>query len=116
MLITAFSSNDEALAELGARVRAQRIEVPLTQAELAERAGVSISMVARLERGQEVRTGGLVSVLRALGLLAQLDALVPEVLARPTDLAHLGHTRQRATSPSRRPQRADTTWTWGDER
>ena len=115
MGITVLSSNDEVLAELGARIRAARIDMPLTQEELAKRAGVSLSMVARLERGQDVRLGNVVSVLRALGLLANLDSLVPAVLARPTDIVSLGHARRRASSPNRRGRDAQT-WKWGDER
>jgi transcriptional regulator with XRE-family HTH domain len=116
MVITALSSNEQALAELGARLRARRIEIPLTQQELADRAGVSLSMVARVEQGRDVRASNLLSVLRALGLLAQLDALVPEATVRPTDLVELGHVRRRATSAARRVQATADAWVWGDER
>lgn len=114
MGITILSSNEQALAEIGARLRAMRIDIPLTQEELADRAGVSLSMVARLERGQDVRFGNLISVLRALGLLGNLDALVPAATVRPTDVAKLGKARQRAASSSRR-NASSGAWTWGDE-
>ena len=115
MKITLLSSNEQVLAELGARIRAARIDTPLTQTELAERAGLSPYTVANLERGRDANLGSLLSVLRALGMLENADALVPETLARPADVAQLGHARQRATSPSKR--KAGTgTWQWGDER
>ena len=115
MKITILSSNEQVLAELGARIRAARIDTPLTQAELAERAGLSPYTVANLERGHDVNLGSLLSVLRALGMLENANALVPETLARPVDVARLGHARQRATSPSRRTNDASA-WQWGDER
>ena len=81
MKITILSSNEQVLAELGARIRAARIDTPLTQAELAERAGLSPYTVANLERGHDVNLGSLLSVLRALDMLENADALVPETLA-----------------------------------
>lgn len=115
MKITLLTSNEQVLAELGARIRAARIDTPLTQVELAERAGISPYTVANLERGRDVNLGSLLSVLRALGMLENADALVPEALARPSDVARLGRARQRAASPSRRPDGAGA-WQWGDER
>lgn len=115
MVITSLSSDEQVLWEVGARVRRMRIDTPLTQEQLAVRAGVSLSVVARLERGGDVRLSGLVSILRALGLLANLDALVPDVVVRPSDIAGLGHARQRASSTSRKTTGVSHGWKWGDE-
>ena len=114
MSITLLSSNEQALRELGERLRAARIDTPLTQAELATRAGVSLSSVASLERGGDVRLSTLLSMLRALGMLENADALVPRTETRPTQIAKLGRARKRAPS-SRKVQDAPGTWTWGDE-
>ena len=115
MVITNLASDAQVLTELGRRLGESRIDVPLTQAELAQRAGVSLRTVVNLESGKDVRTSSLLRVLRALGLLAGIEALVPEVSARPSEIARLQHRRKRAPSPAKR-QEADRTWKWGDEK
>ena len=49
MLDFAFSTSDEITAELGLRLKAVRLSQSLTQADLAERAGVSVGTVKSLE-------------------------------------------------------------------
>ena len=112
MVITALSSNEQALRELGTRIRAARIDMPLTQAELAARAGVALSTVAKLERGEDTRLSSMLDILRALGMLGALDTLVPEATPRPSDLAKLGKPRQRARHHKTPTPSA---WKWGDE-
>ena len=112
MTITELSPNKHILRELGARIRAARIDMPFTQAELAEHAGVSLSTVAKLERGEDVRLSSVLDILRALGMLASVNGLVPEATPRPSELATLGKARRRARSTKQKKQ---TTWKWGDE-
>ena len=114
MTIDFLSSNAQVLEELGRRLKAARIDTPLTQEELAERAGVSLSTIAAIERGTDARMGSYLSVLRALGLLENTDILVPEVRIRPSQLAKSNHERKRATSTIHRKAPNDT-WVWGDE-
>lgn len=113
MTISMLSSNEQVLSELGSRIRAARIDTPLTQAELAKRAGVSLSTVAMLERGKDVRLSSVLCILRALGMLGAMDALVPQVVARPSDIMRAGKPRERARSATKAA--LPTTWKWGDE-
>ena len=124
MNITMLDSNDQILAELGRRFRSWRIDSSLTQGELARRSGVSLSTIAGIERGSDARMGSYLSVLRALGMLENANALISEAEERPSELARLSHRRQRVRlqrcgRPSRdvRGERAGgSTWKWGDER
>ena len=75
MLDFAFSSSDEIIAELGLRLKAVRLSQSLTQADLAEQAGVSTGTVKSLERTGQSSVASLVRVVRALGLIDQLQAL-----------------------------------------
>jgi transcriptional regulator with XRE-family HTH domain len=107
---------DEAiLQELGERISVARLERNLTQAALAEQAGVSKRTVERLESG-EVAThlSGFVRVCRALGLVDRLEALVPEPVPSPiAQLKLQGKLRQRASrkqSTAAPPKK----WTWGE--
>jgi len=108
--------NDEAiLTEIGRRLARRRVDQALTQATLAEQAGVSKRTVERLEAGASTQLSSLIRILRALGLQEELLRLVPEMGPSPMDLLKLkGKERQRASS-RRRTQQAEGEWSWGDE-
>jgi len=108
-------SDDAILAGLGHRLARHRLERSLTQADLAEQAGVSKRTVERIEAGESVQLGILIRILRGLDLLAALDQAIPEPATNPLDLLKLkGKQRQRASS-SRQPVDTDEPWTWGDD-
>lgn len=90
---------DEAIAvELGARIQRQRLNRNKTQDQIAEAVGVSKPTIIQLERGQAKLTT-LISVMRALGMLDQVDQIVPEVPASPIQVYKMaGTVRKRATS------------------
>lgn len=98
------------LRELGARLTRLRLDRALTQEELASQASVSKRTIERLETGQSVQASNLVRVLRALHLLAQLEALIPAAAPGPIEqLKHRGKTRHRASA-----QKQTGRWTWAD--
>jgi transcriptional regulator with XRE-family HTH domain len=108
-------SGDEAtLVEIGARLRRHRLDRDLTQGQLASEAGVSKRTVERLESGRSTQLSSFVRILRALGLLPNLEALVPGTLVRPLDQLRLGGLERRRAS-GRTAAEADATWSWGDE-
>lgn len=90
-------TDDQMLQTLGDRVGHERLQRNQTQVELAHEAGVSVSTIRRLEAGQGCALSAFVRVLRALGMLANFDALLPEPRQRPlTAWKRAGKTRQRA--------------------
>ena len=100
---------------LGQRLARHRLNRNLTQAALAAEAGVSALTVQRIERGRSSQAANLIRILRALGLLDNLDALVPEPAISPIQQARMrGRVRQRASSRPGRPE-PPTEWSWGDE-
>jgi transcriptional regulator with XRE-family HTH domain len=115
MKIATTLTNEAILQELGERLAGARLERNLTQAALAEEAGVAKRTVERLESGQAAtQLSGFVRVCRALGLLERLDALVPEGTASPiAQLKLQGRKRQRATG-RKASAAAAKKWTWGD--
>ena len=116
MKITTHLADESILAELGRRLASARLVRNLTQAALAEQAGVSKRTVERLEAGAvATRLSGFLRVCRVLGLLEHFDSLIPEPVAGPMEqLKRQGRRRQRASS---RNVASDTPrkWTWGDE-
>jgi transcriptional regulator with XRE-family HTH domain len=108
-------TDDSILRELGRRLAGARLERNLTQAVLAEQAGLSKRTIERLELGEvAVQFSGFVRVCRVLGLLERLDALIPEPVPSPiTQLKLQRRVRQRASAP-RVPASGPRPWTWGD--
>jgi transcriptional regulator with XRE-family HTH domain len=113
--LDANAGDDAILRELGARLSAIRIEKNVTQAALAEQAGVSKRSVERLESGEvAAQLSGFVRVCRALGLLERLDLLVPEAVGSPMlELKLQARKRQRA-SPQRAQRERTKKWSWGE--
>ncbi|MBK6942159.1 MAG: helix-turn-helix domain-containing protein [Planctomycetes bacterium] len=107
---------DEAvLGQLGQRLAQLRLAANQTQAQLAGVAGVSQRTVARIEDGESTQLTNWIRVLRALGLLANLDRLVPA--PGPSPLAQLeakSKVRRRA-STKRAPRGTPRPWSWDDE-
>lgn len=79
-------SDTAILKRLGARLKAYRIAREIKQQELATESGVGVSTIAKIENGQSVSFSLLISVMRTLGLLENLDLLVPEQKHSPMEL------------------------------
>jgi len=91
------------LQELGTRLERRRIDANLTQAELAEQAGISKRTLERIEAGHSVDFAMLIRVLRVLKLIDALDGLVPAQPQSPIALLKArGRERKRAGHPRRR--------------
>ena len=89
-------SNPAILLKIGSRIRETRIRQDKTQAELALASGVTPLTVANIEKGKSVSTLILISVLRELGLLENLENLVPEAKISPLQLKKIqGKKRSR---------------------
>ena len=98
MKITGLLTDDAVLAELGARIAGRRVELQLTQAAVAEQAGIAKRTLERMEAGQTSQLGTLVRVLLVLDAASGLDSLIPESGPRPIDLLkQKGKVRQRAS-------------------
>lgn len=83
-MITRYS-DIEIVQMLGERFRRYRIALGLTQAELAEKAGVSKMTIHKFESGSagNVSMQTLISLLRYTGLIENFDALIPDVPDSP---------------------------------
>jgi len=108
-------SDDAILAEIGARLASLRLDRQLTQADLAEQAGLSKRTVERIETGASAQMSSVIRVLRQLDVLPNLDQMIAESLPRPMDLLkRKSKVRQRASSRSGKKRPAES-WTWDDE-
>jgi transcriptional regulator with XRE-family HTH domain len=107
-----------ALAELARRLSELRRQQGLSQADLAQAAGLGIATLRRIEDGKDAKLGSWLRLLVALQREEAIEQLLPEEFLSP--LAEV-----RATGRRRRPRaRTSTTaaaaaragFVWGDER
>jgi transcriptional regulator with XRE-family HTH domain len=104
------------LRELGERLERRRIEANLTQAQLAQEAGVSKRTLERIEAGVSTDFAMLIRVLRALKLIEGLESLVPDLPQSPIALLrHKGRERKRVGRPRKSgsaPPKPAGPWKW----
>lgn len=116
MRFTNALTDDAVLAELGERLQRTRLELDVTQQQLADRAGVGRRTVVAAESGRAVSVVALLRILRGLGLAANLEALVPEPRPHPLSRTARQQVRQRASGRGAQPAAPAPGATWGDER
>lgn len=108
-------SDEALLKELGRRIARHRLDGNLTQDALAREAGVSQRTLIRIEQGHSTQAANLLRLLRALHLIENLEALIPEPAASPIQQLKMGgKRRRRASSPAASPP-AGKPWAWGDQ-
>ena len=82
-------NTEQALNEFGERLKRYRLNRNLSQKEIAERAGIGLASVARLEDGKGSTLANFIRVLTALDALDSLDAFLPVPSISPIQLAKL---------------------------
>ena len=104
-------SDRAVLRELGGRLRRARLERNRTQRWVAEQAGLNRMTVAKVERGVPAGLLTLVQILRALGMLDELDGFLPDPGVSPLELARRkGRERRRASRERGTEDEGDAGW------
>ncbi len=106
----------EILKEIGLRIKACRIRKECTQAELAEKAGVSKGTVSNAEKGESIQMGSFLRILRELDCVDSLDVLLPEAELSPMQLIQSKNEKIRQRFRNRKKVEESFTqgWKWGD--
>lgn len=73
-------SNTEIIRMIGRRLRQYRINLNLTQKELAEKTNISVPTIQKFESGNSynITFGNLLTIIRHLGLLDNIEKFIPE--------------------------------------
>src|ERR1700722_243018 len=103
MKITSELTDMAVLHDIGDRLERRRIDAGLTQARLAEEAGISKRSVERIEAGHSTDFAMLLRILRVLKFLEALDRLVPDLPQSPLVLLKAGGRARKRVGHSRRP-------------
>ena len=108
--------SDTALqAEFGARLRHALLQENISQQDLAVAVGISRRTVANAENGAGCTPQTLLAILRGLGRLEAIEALLPTPMHSPVQLLRDGGVpRQRARRKIADPDDDARRWKWGD--
>jgi transcriptional regulator with XRE-family HTH domain len=102
MIDMKFATPDELVRELGSRLRTQRLASRVTQQELAQRAGIALGAVKKLESGGNTTLQTFVRVVQALSLTSDIENILE--LKPHTSIAEMERAaaapRQRARRPA----------------
>lgn len=110
MKIQWFQDNQTIIKELGVRIKYKRIAMNMTQKDLQEASRVSMRTISSFENGENISLNHLISILRSLKLLDDLNSAFQETKVNPFEVLKLGHKRQRASKKSKKT----STWEWGE--
>jgi transcriptional regulator with XRE-family HTH domain len=114
MPIDRLMSDETLLHEIGQRIARLRLERNLSQAQLAEQAGISKRTLERLEAGAAATQLSLfLRVLRQLDLLERLELLLPEPQPSPLALLEQQQQATRKRASRRSVAKPATSWSWG---
>jgi len=91
-------SDEQVSQELTKRVRQRRLNLNMTQEELANNAGVHVQTIKNFESGSNAKLITLIQILRVLKDLDALDKFLPDPGISPIELLKLkGKERERAS-------------------
>ena len=108
------NENEQAvIKELGFRIKQYRISLNITQNELAVKCGVSTSTVVRIENGEDSIFSNYIKILNGLGLIQNVDVLIPE--AQP-DFKALFENKSPRQRVKINHSNQKSNWVWGEDK
>lgn len=104
------------LCRIGNHLKKVRLRQNITQQSLADAAGLSLSSLKKMEKGDIKSFDSFLRVLRTLGKLDVLQTLVDEEQLSPSEYYELvqsnagRHQRQRAVGQLKQTSREESAW------
>ena len=100
---------------IGVKIKTVRLKQNMSQDELADKSGVSISTIRRMEDGEVKTLESLIRILRTLGKLDIFIPLVEEEQLSPNEYYELTnkankHKRKRASKGCKIENKEESEW------
>jgi len=96
--------------ELGERLKQARLNINMTQADVANTAGLGRKVIINAEKGM-VKLEPLIAIMMALGLTDNIDRFLPTQPISPLQLAKLsGKKRQRSSGKALVKPKENVKW------
>lgn len=104
-------------AEVGRRLREIRISQLLTQAQVADRAGIARATLIRMEKGLETDLSCFLAVLKALGRADVLEMVLPEALPSPIEMLKRAGAKPQRVRAARKGKKSapPRPFKWGED-
>ena len=108
-------TDTELCNRIAAKIKTVRLKQNMSQAELADKSGVSISTIKRMEDGEVKNFESLIRVLRTLGKLDIFVPLVEEEQLSPNEYYELASNankpkRKRASKGYTKENKEESEW------
>ena len=87
--------------ELSKRFRELRLKSNIRQTELSKYSGVAIGTIRRFESGETISTENLIKIMRGLGILENLEQIIPEEPISPMIIKRLQNGKRRRASSTK---------------
>lgn len=100
--------------EIGARLARLRLSRNVTQAALAQDAGMALRTLRRIEAGAPCGLDGFLRVALALGVGEAIAAAVPSGDIRPIERVTARRAERRRARPAKSSE-PEAAWSWGEE-
>ena len=86
-----YVTNQDIIALLCRRLKEYRLAARISQKEMAEKSGVSLTTISHLEQGasQNITLNNFISLLRVVGMQQRLCELLPELPMPPMALKQI---------------------------
>jgi len=103
------------IQRIGEKIKKTRLKQNITQMNLAEEAGISLSTLKKMENGEIASFDALLRMLRTLGLLDVLQPLIEEEQLSPNEYYELVNSankksRKRACGKIRPNNKEESEW------
>ena len=110
------NENEQAiLKEIGLRIKQYRISLDITQADLADKCGISSSTEVRIENGEDSKFSNYIKILSALNVLENIDLLFPEPQPDFKKLYEIEQSQRRKRASRKKPMEKSA-WVWGEDK
>lgn len=108
-------TDTELCNRIAAKIKTVRLKQNMSQAELADKSGVSISTIKRMEDGEVKNFESLIRILRTLGKLDIFVPLVEEEQLSPNEYYELANKankpkRKRASKGYTKENKEESEW------
>lgn len=89
---------------LGQRFKATRIALQITQQEVSDKTGISMSTIRRFENGLtfNLTLAHFIAMLQAIGFAENLEDVIPEMLPDPNILFKMQNKQRKRASHGKR--------------
>lgn len=115
MKISGFENEQVILTELGVRIKQQRITLNLTQAQFAQRCGISLSTLVRIESGEDSKFSNYIKILNGLKMSSNLDLFIAEVQPDYKAMYKDRRERVRVKHSKALHNTHKRKWKWGED-